>query len=135
MMATLTNKSVGRCAIWFFRVLGPALLASLLVQWLAGSRSGDLFQYVAGLVYLVAWVGSYLAFLEYGRARRAFALPFSLIAIAIVLLAGAALAPALREALPTGAQGYFGDAARIVHGMAALTIAVIGWTTPVTQRA
>ncbi len=134
MMGPVVKQSVGRTVIWFFRVLGPVLLASLLVERLLAAPVDGVFQFVAGPLYLVAWVGSYLAFLEYGRTRRVFALPFSLIVLAILLLAGAAMAASFQEALPTSAQSYLGDAARIVHGIAAVAITVIGWTTPIPRR-
>ena len=110
-------------SIWFCRLVGPALLALLLVEPFVGSPTDRYFPFVAGPFYLVAWVGAFLLLMDNRGAQRKFALPFAFIAFAILLLLGAALAPA-----PQPVRLYLAEAARVLHGLAALAFTAIGWT-------
>lgn len=115
--------------LWFCRIVGPALLVSLAVgQFLVPPGSGP-YEYVAGPLYLLAWVGSFLLFLEYRRSSVRFALPFGLIALAILLLVVAALLPVATASTQPDLRTLAATSARVVHGLAGLALAVIGWTT------
>ena len=110
--------------IWFCRLFGPALLAMLLVEPFVGSPGDRYFPFVAGPLYLVAWVGAFLVLMDGRDAHRKFALPFAFVALAILMLLGAALAPA-----PPPVRLYLLEAAGVLHGLAALAFTFVGWTT------
>lgn len=108
--------------IWFCRLVGPALLAMLLVEPFVGSPTDQYFPFVAGPLYLVAWVGAFLVLMDGRGAHRKFALPFAFIAIAILLI-GASVAP-----VPPPVRVYLVEASRVAHGFAAIAFTAIGWT-------
>jgi hypothetical protein len=110
--------------IWFCRLVGPALLAILLVEPFVGSPTDRYFSFVAGPLYLVAWVGAFLVFVDGRGAHRKFALPFAFIALAILSLLVTALTPA-----PPAVRLYLGETTRVAHGLAALAFTAVGWTT------
>ena len=109
-------------SIWFCRLVGPALLALLLAEPFVGSPANHFFPFVAGPLYLVAWVGAFLVFMDGRGVHRKFALPFAFVAIAILML-GAALAP-----VPPPVQLYLTEASRVAHGFAAIAFTAVGWS-------
>jgi hypothetical protein len=128
-------RPVSPTATWFFRIVGPALLASSVIGYFFADSAGQGFDMLVGPLDLVAWVGSFLVFLDHRRSHPKFALPFALIVVAIVLLAFASLVPLLPDAVPAQARSYFADGARIAHVLAALAFTVVGWTTrPLSRR-
>jgi cytochrome bd-type quinol oxidase subunit 2 len=123
-----------RIAIWFFRIIGTALLASGVIDYFAADSVPSSYALIAGPLCLVAWVGCFLAFLEHRSTRPTFAVPFALIVLVIVLLAVASLVAILPGTLPTQTRLYASDAARLVHLLAALALTVIGWTARLPLR-
>lgn len=109
--------------IWFCRLVGPALLVILLVEPFVGSPADRYFPFAAGPLYLVAWVGAFLVFMDGRGAHRKFALPFAFIAIAVLML-GATLAP-----VPPPVRLYLAEASRVAHGLAAIAFTAVGWST------
>jgi hypothetical protein len=109
--------------IWFCRLVGPALLVTLLAEPFVGSPVDRYFPFVAGPLYLVAWVGAFLVFMDGRGAHRKFTLPFAFIALAILSLLVTTLAP-----VPPPVRLYLGETARVAHALAAIAFTAIGWT-------
>lgn len=109
--------------IWFCRLVGPALLAILLVEPFVGSPTDQYFPFVAGPLYLVAWVGAFLVFMDGRGGHRRFTLPFAFIVLAILSLLVTTFAP-----VPPPVRLYLGETARVAHALAAIAFAAIGWT-------
>ena len=109
--------------IWFCRLVGPALLAILLAGPFVGSPADRYFPFAAGPLYLVAWVGAFLVFIDGRGVHRKYALPFAFIVIAILML-GASLAP-----VPPPVRLYLAEASRVAHGLAAIAFTAVGWST------
>lgn len=128
-------RPVSRIALWFFRIVGPALLASSVIEHFFADLAQPGFDLLVGPLDLVAWVGSFLVFLDHRRTHPKLALPFALIVVAIVLLAVASLLPLLPGTVPAQLRPYVAGGARVVHVLAALAFTVIGWTmSPDTGR-
>lgn len=109
--------------IWFCRLVGPALLVILLAEPFVGSPTDQYFPFVAGPLYLVAWVGAFLVFMDGRGAHRKFALPFAFIVLAILSLLVTAFAP-----VPPPVRLYLGETARVAHALAAIAFTAVGWT-------
>jgi hypothetical protein len=105
-------------SLWLCRLAGPALIAVLAAGYFANFPDDRLYDFIAGPVYLVAWVGAWLVLLDGRREGLKFSLPFVFVVLAIVTLAFSALmawaSPALR------------DAARVFHLFAALAFIAAG---------
>ena len=122
-----------RIAIWFFRIIGPALLASGVIEHFVMDDALSRYDLLVGPLHLVAWVGSFLVFLDYRRTHPKLAVPFALTVLVILLLAVASLVAIFPESMPS-IQFDVGYAARIVQLLAALALTVIGWTTRLPPR-
>ena len=123
-----------RVAIWFFRMIGPALLASGVIDYLAADSVLSNHDLIAGPLCLVAWVGCFLVFLDHRSTPPTLAVPFAFIVLVIVLLVVASLVAILPGTLPTQTRLYAGDAARMIHLLAALALTAIGWITRLPLR-
>ncbi len=134
MTISPSGHVAGRTAIWFFRVIGPTLLASLVVEQFVVTPGNSAYEFIAGPLYLLAWVGAFLVFLDCRKRQPKFALPFLLVVLTILVLAVTSLAPMLPIALPTETQLYGQSAARALQGLAALAFTAIGWTSRVQPR-
>jgi len=122
-----------RIAIWFFRIIGPALLASGVIVHFVMDDARSRYDLFVGPLHLVAWVGSFLVFLDYRRTHPKLAVPFALTVLVILLLAVASLFAIFPDAMPS-LHFDVGYVARIVQLLAALALTVIGWTTRLPSR-
>lgn len=104
--------------LWFCRLAGPALITVLAAGQFEVFPDGRAYDFIAGPVYLSAWVGAWLVLLDGRRAGRRFSLPFAFVALAILALACAALAET--------ASPILRDAARVLHLLAALALIAAG---------
>jgi hypothetical protein len=111
------NAVLSPASLWLCRLAGPALIAVLTVGYFASFPDGRLYDFIAGPVYLAAWVGAWLVLVDGRRAGLKYSLPFAFVVLGIAALAFAALvasaAPLLR------------DSARIFHLFAALAFIVV----------